>query len=62
MIETLRWLWLTLDLDERDAHFYGGLVLVAIGAGMAYLPAGFIAFGAGLMYPAVRRPAPPPGG
>lgn len=36
-------------MDRFDLLFIAGLVLVAIGAGLAWLPAGLIAGGAGLI-------------
>lgn len=43
--------------DRIDVHLYGGALLVAIGAGMYSQPAGFIAFGAVLLFIVYRRPA-----
>ena len=46
-----------LDLlpDLQDLHVYGGGLLVAIGAGLAYPPAGPFAFGLVLLYLGIRR-------
>lgn len=49
-------LWRALDLDARDLHYYGGLVLLSTGVGLLSVGLGFIAFGLGLLWPAVRRP------
>lgn len=39
--------------DLRDAHIYGGLALVAGGAGWVYPPAALMVFGIGLIGVAV---------
>lgn len=40
----------------RDAHVYGGGLLLASGAWMVYAPAGLIVFGALLLYLGLRVP------
>lgn len=43
------------ELDARDWHGYGGMLLVAIGTGLAWRPEGaLIVLGAGLFYFAAR--------
>ena len=46
--------WIRGRLDLTDAHIYGGLMLVAIGAGWIYLPAGLIIAGLGLAFIALK--------
>lgn len=47
--------WQRLDLDARDAHAYGGILLITIGAWAIYWPAALITSGAILLYLAFRR-------
>lgn len=43
--------WRGLDLDARDLHAYGGLVLLGVGIGLAWRPEGaLMAVGLGLVY------------
>lgn len=48
----------------RDLHVYGGLVLMAVGAAMAYRPAGYFLAGLVLLWLGLRRArvTRPPGG
>lgn len=32
-------------IDLQDGHIYGGLIVLSIGAGVIYVPAGIIVFG-----------------
>jgi hypothetical protein len=43
------------SLDVRDAHIYGGIALVAAGAGAVYWPAALIVAGAIVLALAVWR-------
>lgn len=51
----MRALWNRLGLDARDLHAYGGIGLIAIGAGAIYWPAALIVSGSILLYLALRR-------
>lgn len=44
-----------VDSLAEDILWFGGAVVVAVGAGLVYLPAGLIAFGAACMLPVARR-------
>lgn len=41
--------------DFRDLHVYGGGVLMAVGMGCLWRPAGLIVFGAFLLYMGLRK-------
>ena len=41
--------------DGRDVHFYGGLILLGVGCGWIYQPAGLVACGVVLLYVAIWR-------
>lgn len=43
--------------DRIDLHLYGGALLVAHGASLYSKPAGWITFGAVLLFVVYRRPA-----
>lgn len=43
--------------DRIDLHLYGGALLVAYGASLYSKPAGWITFGAVLLFVVYRRPA-----
>lgn len=45
-----------LRVIDTLGHVYGGGLVLAIGAGMAYPPAGLISLGALLLYIGLRRP------
>jgi len=42
-------------VDARDLHAYAGIILLAVGCGMIYRPAGYIAAGIMLLFIALRR-------
>ena len=41
---------------DTIGHVYGGGLLLSVGAGLAFPPAGLITFGAFLLYIGLRRP------
>ena len=43
-------------VDIRDAHVYGGLLLVAVGFAGLHWQAGLVVLGGGLLYLGLRRP------
>ena len=43
-------------IDIRDAHVYGGLLLVAMGFAGLQWEAGLVVLGGGLLYLGLRRP------
>jgi len=46
--------WIAHNIDVRDLHAYGGIVLVAVGLWQIYSPSAFIVSGAMLFYIAMR--------
>lgn len=49
-------LWRAIDFDLRDAHIYGGLLLIIYGLAQVWHPGAFIGGGIILMYLALRKP------
>ena len=53
MVKTLKRILRAFDI--RDAHCYGGIILIAIGFSFVYWPAALIVTGLILLYLALRR-------
>lgn len=46
---------LLAEVDLRDAFVFGGIGLVGYGAGLIYMPAGFIVVGSAIFWLGVRK-------